>query len=206
MDILEDLLNKVMQKDLNKDKGCQIMVIDVPQSKVKNQKFKALSMADKIKVVGLGIGAIVLGYFSFAKSGSSVGDHVETLAKVKHVDTTDVVSDIASCEYQLEAKLESILRDLKGAGNVRVRVTIGASAEQVFAIEKNTKTQQNKLIMQNNEPIVLKEKEPQVTGVLVLAEGANDPAVRQNIVSVVNSLTKAGTDHIIVNILKGGAH
>ena len=97
---------------------------------------------------------------------------------------------------QLEMRLEQILSQVEGAGNVEVMITVRASKEKIVLKDENsvqevtteqdgaggtrTITQmemQEESIMRQTDgeeaPYVTKELEPQVEGVVVLTEGRN---------------------------------
>jgi len=105
----------------------------------------------------------------------------------------------------LEEKLEKALSSIRGAGAVRVLITYESSAELVPAM--NTETQTNEetgsddgsttssqttrsemATVQNDgdsEAVVLRENEPMVRGVVVVAQGASDVAVRMQLAQAV---------------------
>ncbi len=122
-------------------------------------------------------------------------------------ETSRPASVARSYEEVLEAKLANLLSQVKGAGAVAVSVTLENGAIQEYA--KNTvresrtiqerdtsggtrTTTENKeseqvLLSRDNgvdRPVMVREVKPAIKGVLVIAEGAADSAVK-------TSLTKA---------------
>lgn len=98
----------------------------------------------------------------------------------------------ASIDVEAEEKrLESILSQIDGAGSVSVMVTYYSGVEKSLAYEtkQNTASREDKsemstdkkAIMTDGEPMVVKEVYPKVKGVIVIADGAGNAAVKQAI-------------------------
>lgn len=127
-----------------------------------------------------------------------------------------------SYERQLEKRLIKILRQMEGVGQVDVMITLAANEEKIYAQERtqNSESQeeedaqgnkrvyhkddlQSKIMMQNGEmPVVIKEKTPQIEGVLVLAQGAGNSEVKNNIILSVSSLLDVPVHKISVFKMK----
>ena len=99
----------------------------------------------------------------------------------------------AAAEDTLEARLEDIRSTVRGAGKVRVLVTYATAGERVAA----TRSEQSGEMKQpatvategGQSPIILVEREPEIRGVIVVAEGAADPAVRLSLQRAVQAVT-----------------
>lgn len=111
----------------------------------------------------------------------------------------------------LEKKLKRILSVIKGAGEVEVMITYNSSKELVPAmntIYSDTITEEQdssggeRKISQNetnnqpvtmnssdgSKPLILKEVEPEIRGVIVICEGANDLQVRLELLRAVKTV------------------
>lgn len=118
-------------------------------------------------------------------------------------------TDNLTYEEQLEEKLASILSKVKGAGEVEVMITLESSSELVLQVdERKTEdilreedgeggvkdstqseyTRETVLIGTADGPYVIKEINPQVSGVLILARGAGSAAVKNEICEAVEAL------------------
>lgn len=118
-------------------------------------------------------------------------------------------TDELTYEEKLEEKLASILSQVKGAGKVEVMITLESSSELVFQTNerKNTETiheqdsaggiRDSNTVDYNSDtvqagsdgsPYVIKEINPQVSGVLVLAQGAGSASVKNEIYEAVEAL------------------
>ncbi len=117
-------------------------------------------------------------------------------------------------EDELEKRLENILETMVGIGKVKVLITYTQSSEVVPMYNENNTTSQTSETDSNggtrtveekgtNKEIIFTEENgesipatqvivnPKVEGVIVTAEGANDSAIKANIVSAVEAVTGA---------------
>ncbi len=126
---------------------------------------------------------------------------------------------------EMEAKAESLLSGVSGAGQVKVMITLRASSEQV--VEKDmpvTRSQTSEQDSQGGsrmvsefatedatvyrkgngyeEPYVVKTLSPSVEGVVVVAEGAGNGEVSRNLSEAVQILF--GVEAHRVKVLKAG--
>ena len=131
--------------------------------------------------------------------------------------TTSATQYQTSLDYskQLETKLESVLSQIKGAGNVKVMITLDGSPELVYAMDSNEKVSNNTggstttssstpILVQTNgttSPLILTEVLPKVKGVIVVSSGANDISIKLDILNSVSTLLDISMDKI--NVLKG---
>lgn len=98
--------------------------------------------------------------------------------------------------------LEDILSQISGVGDVRVMVTYSSSFEKSVAYEKNSNKNEKKdgdntvinetssqtnVVLSSGEPFVVKEIYPEIQGVVVVADGADDILVKQNITNAVTT-------------------
>lgn len=126
-------------------------------------------------------------------------------------DTT-VLSETGFSVEELEEKIADALSEISGAGKVRVVLTVKSSTEQVVAensestetsddngTESENSVQTVVIDAGNSEaPVTLKYIYPEFQGALIIAEGADNAAVRLAITDAVASLTGIGTDRITV--------
>ena len=105
-----------------------------------------------------------------------------------------------SINYKEE--LQHILSKISGVGDVEVMLTYSSSFEKSIAYEKNSNKnekkdgdnilineiiQKNNVVMSDGEPFVIKEIYPKIQGVVVVADGADDIRVRENITNAVTT-------------------
>ena len=95
---------------------------------------------------------------------------------------------------ELEKKLSYALSKVEGVGDVSVVIKVESGMETVLATKKvTTKNSGNEEIEEtpiivNGKTVVLKEKYPKITGVLIVAKGANKIAVLNKIQQATVSL------------------
>ena len=146
--------------------------------------FNKLKSGKKIQYLIVILLAIILvGIICFNFSSYSANSSNENL------DVNDYVSS-------LESKLSKTLSKVNGAGNVSVVITVESGLETVYAYQtKTTETingvvTENLPITVNGKPVVLKELNPKIIGVLIVAEGGSNIAVitklQQATVSLLN--------------------
>ena len=125
----------------------------------------------------------------------------------------------------LEQKLESILSQIQGVGEVQVFINYSESSETVAMYNENTKTStteevdtsggtrkvestdsQKELVYQeeNGEktPIIQKTVQPKIEGAIITAKGASNATVKTNIVQAVEAATGLATHKIQVFEMK----
>lgn len=117
----------------------------------------------------------------------------------------------------LERKLSNILSKIEGAGRVNVMITLEDSVEKVPALNTNKTSETTKevdseggtrdssredeskqLINISNDIVILKEKNPNIKGVIVVAEGAEDPLVLENMYSAVKTVLGISANRVQV--------
>ncbi len=128
----------------------------------------------------------------------------ELLGSSTEVDSLTEES-INSEEYikNTEKELENIIGDIQGAGKVKVMITLESCYENVYATGSNVKTdektdssqaeyQEEYIVLKNGsnneECLVIKVFEPTVKGVAVVAQGADNPTVKNAILQTVCAL------------------
>lgn len=103
-----------------------------------------------------------------------------------------------------EERLAAVLSKIKGAGKVEVYIGYDGNFETVYAFDKTTNTttrtddsgganltttvteeKTSAVFDENKKPLIEKTVAPKITGVIVVAEGAKDVAVRLNILKAV---------------------
>lgn len=132
-----------------------------------------------------------------------------------------------SYERQQEVRLKEVLQKVEGVGEVEVMLTLQTSAEKV--VEKDTPsswqtveesdanggsrvTQEEswteETIFQESSdgsrtPYIVKQLEPKVEGVIVIAEGGGNAAVQQNILEAVQALFSVEAHKIKIMKMEG---
>lgn len=153
-----------------------------------------------------GILLIILSFPSLFSGGDKKNN---TISEVSNVPTT---TSAASYEEEMEARLKEALMKVEGIGNVEVMITLKSSKESVTL--KDTPYSQESLdesdssggerksttidkkeetVLQNSgtggsTPYVIKELEPEIEGVLIIAQGGGSQTIIGEIVGAVEVL------------------
>ena len=158
-------------------------------------------------VVVLGVIIIIAGGAFFGKSNNKADENAQKTS-VETINKTFASEE----KTELEVKLETILSQISGVGKASVMITYVSGEETIpaYNTKKNeTDTQEkdsgggtrntrqsdyeNSIAYIEEQgggkkPIVLKDLQPTVKGVVVVADGAGDPTVRENICKAVEAL------------------
>lgn len=182
------------------------IITDKPKTKLNLFKFFS---GKNIKIAILVIIAIV-SLIVFIKFGGAKSESKKTSADsaFEYKSTMDYCGE-------LERKLESVLSQVKGAGTVKVMISLEGSPELVYAMDSDTKVSNNSngstttssstpILIQksgSSSPLILTEILPKVKGVIVVSSGASDIGIKLDILNSVSTLLDISTDKI--NVLKG---
>lgn len=150
-------------------------------------------------------------FLSGKKQSTDDGEKVST-------DTSIPVS--TGAENTEEARLAAILSNMEGAGKVDVMITYATGPEIVPAMDRNemntvtteqdgdrtsqsqqTDVQERPMTVdgpEGSEPMVLYQETPEIKGVIVIAEGANDIEVYMNLERAVMTILNVRADQVEV--------
>ncbi len=134
----------------------------------KKIKIEYIAVAALIVVVAL----IASSSFSFSKS-----------------DSTDA-QNVSSYVTELEKKLSKSLSEVKGAGRVEVIISVESGFKSVY------KESADGLVLVNGKPVVVTEDYPAITGVIIVAEGANNLSVKISLLSAARIFLNVGEEKI----------
>ena len=134
----------------------------------KKIKIEYIAVAALIVVVAL----IASSSFSFSKS-----------------DSTDA-QNVSSYVTELEKKLSKSLSEVKGAGRVEVIISVESGFKSVY------KESADGLVLVNGKPVVVTEGYPAITGVIIVAEGANNLSVKISLLSAARIFLNIGEEKI----------
>lgn len=119
-----------------------------------------------------------------------------------------IENDVNAYVTNIENRLSDTLSKVKGAGKVSVVITVNSGKETVLAVKKNTIETSNGVeteetpILVNGDTVIIKEKYPDIVGVLIVAEGADKISVKRNIQEATMSLLDVELDQIEILTMK----
>ena len=103
-----------------------------------------------------------------------------------------------------EARLADILSRIDGAGRVKVMITYNGTTEQSLAYETksdssdSSRQEDKRAVMSGSSPMVVGELYPKVRGVIVIAQGAGDSAVKRSLTEAAATAMGVGTSAVRV--------
>jgi len=124
---------------------------------------------------------------------------------------------------RISYELESILSQIEGAGEVEVSISTVSSGRKTYATNLRTETREsnendrqgiNKSSVEENanqdiavssgNPLLVEEKNPEILGVLVVADGARSPEIREKLTNATATLLDIPVHKVEVMPRKGG--
>ena len=199
--MFKDKLNKLVEKD--KEEGNN-------KKKIENLVFFIIILIITIVIINI------------------IWNDKNTSKNVKEVDTNkklattnQVQVEQVSKEDTLSQKLEAILSQIQGVGEVKVFINYSESSEVVAMYNENSKSStteetdtsggirkvqetdsQKDVIFQENDgvktPMTKKVVEPKIEGAIITAKGASNIDVKTNIIQAVEAATGLATHKIQV--------
>lgn len=116
------------------------------------------------------------------------------------VAVKSVPGSVEQAQDRLSAELETILSQIEGAGRVKVSITLSSNGLKSYASNTRNETREtleqdrsggDRKIREENlnsdvavsagEALLVEEKAPKISGVLVVAEGADNAAVKERL-------------------------
>lgn len=111
----------------------------------------------------------------------------------KNTSVKDEDKEYISNSCDEEKRLENILSQIDGVGDVSVMITYYSSSEKDIAYEtkvssrEKEESEDKKAVMTGGEPMVLKEVFPKVKGVIVIADGGGSDTVKRAVSEAVSA-------------------
>lgn len=181
----------------------------------KKLSIKEIGLEKLIIIFLAGIFLIVLSVPDlFSKKENSKGSKPQNTSSIKQITETESNEYDTSNQYALtlEDKLKTVLKKVDGIGNVEVMITVKSSKELVTLkdtpyiqdtmnetdgdggsrISNNiNKTEESVLVSSGDGesvPYVIKEIQPEIEGVVVIAEGGGNQTIAGEIIDAVEVL------------------
>ena len=101
-----------------------------------------------------------------------------------------------SYEQELEARIGRLLSQVEGVGEADVMVVLKSSEERVYRVDQNqmvsqldgNEASQGVLAGQDQEPVMEKELRPEISGIVISAEGGGSAVVRAEVSEAMEAL------------------
>ncbi|MDU7111671.1 MAG: stage III sporulation protein AG, partial [Clostridium perfringens] len=165
---------------------------------------------------------LVVSYFTGVNNiTKSEKTNLEKVSKEDMNSNSQKDSEVLSYQEKQEKDLERILGKINGVGSVDVVINFQSSEVKVPAVDNSSQkstteetdseggtrvnsqeTDGDKIVMSNSsngsEPVILKTEKPEVLGVMVVAEGAEDSKIKYEITKAISSLYNISVDKVNV--------
>lgn len=105
----------------------------------------------------------------------------------------------------LEDRLENLLSQVEGAGEVRVLLTYAESASHKYQTDQKSETETETVLVSGGgtqTPLTVSTRYPTYQGAVILCQGADSASVRLDLVKAVSDLTGLSSDKISVIKMK----
>lgn len=128
-------------------------------------------------------------------------------------------------DITLENRLENILSQMEGVGNASVSIIYSEGPTKEYAVNVSTtakeieekdqsggvrttneKTESGQMVMVegNVQPVLVKESMPKIQGVMIVADGAENPEVKEKLFKAVQTLLQVPAHRITICPRNGG--
>lgn len=179
----------------------------------KKISLKEIGMPKLIMMFVTGILLILLTFPGLFGSDKEKEDKkMSTESPVLQIGTNTTSYDSNTYIAELESRLESILRKVAGIGEVEVMITLKSSKQQIPLKDKpytrenseeidgeggsrtnNSIQQEESTVLVTNEdgdaqPYILQEVEPEIEGIVVIAEGGDNVLIIKDIIEAAEVL------------------
>ena len=174
------------------------------------EKIKQFLKADNTKAVKT---VVLIGLIALVGIFLSESFSTKKSAKTEVSESTHEV--LKAYEKETETRLQNILSDIEGVGACTVMVTSESGSENVYSADKersedvseqkrNIDEKSKHLIVDDGgeSPVLEKEMEPKLRGVIVVCEGADNVNVRQAVTDCVKAVL--GISGANISVVKGG--
>lgn len=161
-------------------------------------KFKSLKHKELIIAAVVGL-ILCAGYFAFFKSPA---------ADKTQQNSSEEYSSSEEYTQSLENKLKNVISKISGVGEANVIITLESGFTYEYATDTETKTitsggtettlTTQTVILVNGQPVVVKQIYPVVKGVVIVAKGAENFAVKMKIISACETVLKTPSEKITV--------
>lgn len=164
---------------------------------------------------------ICMGLLALIWPTARTNSNADVSTPVVQEATKEVVSS-SSVKSSLARELEAILSQIEGVGSVNVSLTLSSEGIKTYASNirdekrdvqetdnrgnKKTTVEQNitrDLAVSSGNPLLVEEKMPEILGVLVVADGANNPKIAERLVNATATLLDISPHKVTVMPRKG---
>ena len=148
------------------------------------EKIKELGPVKLVVVVLIGVMLLVLSCQDLFSGKSTKSDQEQAVEQTTKSSKEDY-------KASMERQVVELLSTVQGVGQVKVMLTLSASGKKVTLKDNEVdkdKTQEETVLVEDENPYVVQETEPVPEGILVVCQGGGDPTVQQEIIGAIEVL------------------
>ncbi len=140
------------------------------------------------------VGAALIIFSGFDEKTDSAENHSQA----------DPYAEANAYALAVETRVAELCGGVKGAGEVKVLVSLKGGYKTVYAIDSqsNSTGYKSEVVMSGSgsaqKPLVAAYENPEIAGVGIVCTGGDDPAVRQEIIELVSASLNVSTNKIFV--------
>ena len=107
-------------------------------------------------------------------------------------------------EAQLEQRLQRVLQQIEGVGAVEVGVSFASSGRAEYALAEQhssngqSASRSTDLALSGNQPVLVRQSAAELRGVVIVAQGAANPLVKERIYTAVPAMLDLNINQIAV--------
>ncbi len=180
--------------------------------KIPLKKEQLIKIGKYLVFAGVGVALLVMAS-SFSSPTEEVRDTKTSQEILEPQAVRSIGDQITHDETALENRISEILGKVAGVGQVQVRINLASTTEQQYAVNANTNrrttqekdpegairtisetTDQGQVVMERGnsngteDPVLMKAVKPEINGILVVAEGAQDYQTKLALTRTVETL------------------
>lgn len=171
---------------------------------------------DNNKVKYLLVIIISLGLLALIWPSTKVADNTV------HDNISNPTPAASSVKDSITSELEAILGQIDGAGQVSASISLSSEGIKTYAsnmreetrdteeadnrgVKKNTTEHSitRDLAVSSGAPLLIEEKQPEILGVLIVAEGAKNPSIAEKLLNATTTLLNISSHKVTVMPRKG---
>ena len=147
-------------------------------------------------ILAAAVGVFLLVWGSGGSSDGSRGANADTQREMSSYDE-------AHYEEELVRKIEEICKEVRGAGRVKVAITLDGSFKAIYAqnVADGGSVRREYLLVGSGssaKALLLGYSPPEILGVAIVCDGGSNDVVRAEMISLVSSLLDIPTNKIYV--------
>lgn len=197
----------------------KILVVNFNPNNKKKESFKKIVDPKLIILILLGVGLMLFSSYFRSPGGGAL------LEGKREEGVTAVLQKSISPEKNMENELEKILNEIEGVSKVSVMLSFHSGPKYTYAsnIEENLRqteemtsdgatrditenNHKNQIVLfqdgQGESPLIIEEVYPKVQGVLIVAQGVENPHKKSQVVEAVKAILDLPSHKVVV--LPGG--